>query len=119
MAMRNRAPIIARSKAIMAEGLAATIAFCEEHADKFVFFPPRAGPIAFLAIIGEGLTATDAQDYSERLVKETGVMVVAGAMFGQNGPDGAYLRLGFAKAGFAEKLAAWGATFGTVKLPGR
>ena len=29
-----------------------------------------------------------------------------------------YLRLGFAKAAFAERLAAWAATFEDVRLPG-
>ena len=115
MALRRREEIVRRSKAIMAEGAAALAAFCANHADKFHFFPPRAGPVAYLAIRGDGLCAADAQAYSERLVEATGVMVLAGAMFEAEGP---YLRLGFAKAAFAERLAAWAATFEDVHLPG-
>ena len=57
-----------------------------------------------------------AQAYSERLVSQTGVMVVSGAMFDD---DSASLRIGFAKANFAARLAAWAETFATVPLPGR
>jgi aspartate/methionine/tyrosine aminotransferase len=115
MALRRRSEIIARSKAFVAEGIASLTAFCDAHADKFDFFPPGAGPVAFLAIRGDGLTAADAQAYSERLVEQTGVMVVAGAMFEAEGP---FLRLGFAKANFADHLAAWADTFEIVRLPG-
>jgi len=118
--MRHRVSLVARSKAIAAEGLAATVAFCEKHSDKFVFHPPDAGPVAYLAIKqgarGEALTAADAQAYSERLVRQTGVMLISGAMFEAEEP---FLRLGFAKAGYAARLAAWEATFETVVLPGR
>lgn len=115
IAMRHRKTIVARSKAIVAEGLAAVAAFCAAHADKFSFHTPHAGPVAYLALRGDGLGAADAQAYSERLVEKTGVMVISGAMFEADGP---FLRLGFAKAGFAERLAAWAATFETVPLPG-
>ncbi|KOO35970.1 class i and ii aminotransferase [Chrysochromulina tobinii] len=118
--MRHRVSLVARSKAIAAEGLAATVAFCEKHSDKFVFHPPDAGPVAYLAIKqgarGEALTAADAQAYSERLVRQTGVMLISGAMFEAEEP---FLRLGFAKAGYAARLASWEATFETVVLPGR
>jgi len=44
------------------------------------------------------------------------VMVISAAMFEAEGP---FLRLGFAKAAFSERLAAWGATFQSVPLPGQ
>jgi hypothetical protein len=44
-------------------------------------------------------------------------MLISGAMFEAEEP---FLRLGFAKAGYAARLAAWEAsTFETVVLPGR
>lgn len=44
-------------------------------------------------------------------------MVIAGTMFDDD--TGAYLRLGFGKVGFAERLKAWAETFEKVKLPGQ
>ncbi len=63
---------------------------------------------------GGGLSAEDAQRYSEELVASTGVMVVTSHSFEH---EGAYVRLGVAKRGFGERLAAWGATFGEVPMP--
>ena len=116
MGLRLRRAILSRSKAILTDGLAALDAFCAKHHDKFEYHAPIAGPVAYLRIKGDGLTAADAQQYSETLVKATGVMVVAGEMFEDNA--GPYLRMGFAKAGFDERLAAWERTFDTVPLPG-
>ena len=111
MAMRNRRELMSRSKRYLADGLAALENFCAQHADKFLFSPPAAGPVAYLKIRGDGITATDAHAYSERLVQQTGVMVIASPMFDADGP---FLRLGFAKENFGARLQAWAATFEQV-----
>ena len=119
MVLRQRAAVIARSKKFVAEGLAALGEFCAAHADKLEYTPPGAGPVAYVKLKGGGrrgggLSAEDAQRYSEELVATTGVMVVTSHSFEH---EGAYVRLGVAKRGFGERLAAWGATFGEVPLP--
>jgi len=114
IALRQRETVLARSKDIMAEGLAALSTFCDKHADKLEFHQPTAGPVAYLRMRGDGLTADDAQAYSEELVRSTGVMVVTSHSFEA---AGAFLRLGFAKRGFASALAAWEETFEWVRMP--
>ena len=50
-------------------------------------------------------------------LETAGMLVLPGSMFEDD--SGPYLRLGFAKSGFADKLSAWAETFDSVRLPGR
>ena len=56
------------------------------------------------------------QRYSEQLVETTGIMVISSFMFEDS--SAVCFRLGFAKAGFDERLRAWEQSFGVVPLPG-
>lgn len=119
IALRQRAAVLARSRAIMAEGHAALVAFFARHADKFEFHAPTVGVIAFVKIKGDGLTSADAREYSEALVRNHGIFILPATTFEDDEADGlgCYLRFGFGKKGYAEGLAEWEATFDALPLP--
>ena len=77
--MRHRTKILERSKAIVDKGLAALTRFCTVHSERFSFHPPQAGPVAYIGIRGDGLTAADAQAYSETLVRPSTYLKLNGA----------------------------------------
>lgn len=76
-------------------------AFAEQHSDWIQFIPPQAGSTAFVTLhIQE-----PSLDFGERLVRETGIMLVPAEMFeyGQ-----AHARIGFGRENLAEVLGVFG-----------
>ncbi|MDH3243773.1 MAG: aminotransferase class I/II-fold pyridoxal phosphate-dependent enzyme [Saprospiraceae bacterium] len=61
------------------------------------FIPPRAGSIGLVKLNIKGSAA----EWSDRLVKQTGIMSVPGEMFDY---PGKYIRIGFGRADFGEAL---------------
>ena len=72
-------------------------AFALRHKELLTFIPPKAGSVAFVKINIDESTF----DFSNRLVKETGIMTVPGEMFEYQGK---YLRIGFGRRNFPEAL---------------
>lgn len=71
--------------------------FAEEHATIASFIPPKAGSTAFIKLNIEG----SAMDFSNKLVKEAGIMTVPAEMFGYKGK---YIRIGFGRENFPAVL---------------
>jgi len=67
--------------------------FAEEHTFIEKFIPPKAGSTAFVKINCPG----SALDFSNQLVKDTGIMTLPAEMFEYSGP---YLRIGFGRSVF-------------------
>jgi aspartate/methionine/tyrosine aminotransferase len=70
------------------------------HEDVFDFIRPGAGSTAFIKM----KTKESALDYSERLVKEAGVMLVPSEMFDYGSR---HARIGFGRRSMPEALTAW------------
>jgi aspartate/methionine/tyrosine aminotransferase len=72
--------------------------FAHKHALIDSFVPPQAGSTSFVRLNID----QSSKDFSDQLVKETGVMTVPGEMFEY---PGKYIRVGFGRENFSEALA--------------
>lgn len=98
LALKQREQVLARTRTITLENLAAARAFMARRADRFAWAEPKAGPIAFPCLTDGG----DAAAFAERLLAATGALLLPGRVYGQYR---SHFRLGFGRAGFAEGLA--------------
>ncbi len=71
--------------------------FFSKHADKFIWFKPKAGPIAFIKINLD----QNIEDFCEDVVNKKSVMLMPSTKFdyGTN-----HLRIGFGRANMPEAL---------------
>ena len=74
--------------------------FQAAHENVFDFVRPKGGSTAFIKL----KTKESALDYSERLVKEAGVMLLPSEMFDYGSR---FARIGFGRKNMPEALAAW------------
>lgn len=72
--------------------------FCDQHPETFTFVPPRAGSTGFVKL---NLPET-ALSFSERLIKDTGIMTLPSEMF-EFGDR--HLRIGFGRKNMPETLS--------------
>ncbi len=98
IAIRNLEPIAARNRAICARNLALLDGFFERRPGFARWTPPAAGSVAFPRL-SDG---SDAEELAERLVAESGVLLLPGAYYDY---DRSYFRLGFGRANLPEALA--------------
>jgi len=98
LAITNREQVLGRTRKITLENLATARDFMSRRADRFAWAGPKAGPIAFPRLTGDG----DAAAFTERLLAATGALLLPGRVYGHY-PS--HFRLGFGRAGFAEGLA--------------
>lgn len=97
IALRARDRVLARNRAIVAANLPLLDAFFERWAGVFEWSRPRGGSIGF-----PRLTATVPIDrFAENLVRETGVLILPGTVFGEAGN---HFRLGFGRSNLPEAL---------------
>lgn len=83
IALRNKDTLLQRSLAVIDRGIQAVQAFMDAHCDVFAFHPPLAGPIAFVKVRNAPKDDTKAvMEYAEKLVKETGIVILPGEVFG-------------------------------------
>lgn len=97
MALRHADTLVARNQAIIAANLALLDDFFARYADRVTWVRPQAGPIAFPAF-----RHWDATIVAQRLVDETGVLILPGAQI-----DPAYsrhFRLGFGRKSMDDGL---------------
>nr|HPG87563.1 hypothetical protein [Spirochaetales bacterium] len=97
IAVRNLEPIAARNRAICSRNLGLLDGFFERRQDFARWTPPAAGSVAFPRL-SDG---SDAEELAERLVAESGVLLLPGAYYDY---DRSYFRLGFGRANLPEAL---------------
>lgn len=98
LALRAKGRVLARNRAIVLHNLALLDDFFARRAELFDWVRPRAGPVAFPRL----LTAEPIDEFGERLLEKTGVMIVPGSIFDH---DGNHFRIGFGRRNLPEALA--------------
>jgi aspartate/methionine/tyrosine aminotransferase len=96
VALRRRAALVARSLATIRANLALLDGFFARRAARFTWVRPAAGPVGFPHLIGEDIAA-----FSDRLVKQAGVLLLPGTIFDD---EGNHFRLGFGRRNLPEAL---------------
>ena len=76
IALRHREQLAAANVARIRRNLDVCEAFFGKHADLFDWRRPRAGTVAFVRYLGG-----DVEEFCDRLVKETGVLLMPGTLF--------------------------------------
>ncbi|KUG29915.1 aspartate aminotransferase [hydrocarbon metagenome] len=98
LALNHREDVLARTRTITLDNLAAAREFMARRADRLTWAAPKAGPIAFPRLADGG----DAADFANRLLEATGALLLPGRVYG---PYASHFRLGFGRTGFIEGLA--------------
>ena len=101
IALRAAPHILERNLGIIAANLQAARAFFADHADRFEWFAPQAGSIAFPRWLGR----LPIEDLCRRIVEERGVMIVPGSIFDF---PGQHFRVGLGRRNLSEVLAQFG-----------
>ncbi len=97
VALRARETLLARARGLVAAGLAAAEELVAAHPGTLGWIPPRAGTVAFPRVL-DG----DGDALSERLLRDHGLLVVPGSMFGA---FPGHVRLGLGRRDAPEGLA--------------
>jgi len=96
VALRQRQALIARSLATIRANLALLDGFFARRAARFSWTRPMAGPVGFPRLLGEDIDA-----FSDRLVRQAGVLLLPGTIFDD---PGNHFRLGFGRKNLPEAL---------------
>ena len=96
-ALQAHAPLVERSRGIIATNLQLAEAFFARHAAQFVWRAPRAGSVALVGLRG----VASASDYCHALARDAGVLLLPGPYLGA-GDDS--VRFGFGRLGFGAAL---------------
>lgn len=99
LALRQGETILARNRRIIAANLAVLDSFFDAHAERFRWRRPKAGPIAFPALLGN----ESAEDFSRRMIEQAGVLLLPGTMVDAAYPQ--HFRIGFGRLNLPESLA--------------
>lgn len=95
MALRAREQVLERSGRLFAAGRRAADAFFGTWAERFRWIPPRGGTLCFPEWLGGGTV----EALADALVRETGVLIVPGSLFGLPGGN---FRVGLGRAAAPE-----------------
>ena len=96
LALRNRQILLSRNLEIVRRNLAILEAFFERHSDLFDVVKADASPICFPRINIRG----DVQEFCDRVVSETSVMLLPGTVYDQP----RHVRIGFGRANMPAAL---------------
>jgi aspartate/methionine/tyrosine aminotransferase len=102
-ALRQKERILERSRSIVAANLALLDSFFARHSDRFAWIRPRAGSTGFTRLLDE----MPVEEFSQRLAREKGVLLLPGTLFGHGGN---HFRLGYGRTDMPEalqRLEAW------------
>jgi len=112
MALRCAEPILARTRAIAATGLAATQAFLAEYPHLFESYLPDGGVVFYPRYIGPG----DVEGFAERLVREAGIIILPASIYRSalTPTPADRFRIGYGRANLAQGLAAMRAQLATM-----
>jgi aspartate/methionine/tyrosine aminotransferase len=97
LALRHRQVLIQRNLGIITRNLAILDSFFAQHADRFTWIRPRAGPIAFPRLVGEGV-----ESFCHELVTTANVLLLPGAVYDDQGN---HFRIGFGRKNLPEAIA--------------
>jgi aspartate/methionine/tyrosine aminotransferase len=97
LALRHREKLVARNLALIEDNLAVLDDFFSRHAGRFQWHRPKAGPIAFPRLIGQ-----DVEAFCDDLVKSTGVLLLPGTVFDNQGN---HFRIGFGRKNLPQAVA--------------
>lgn len=97
IALRARERVLARSRTIVRDGLAAARRTFADLADVVEWIEPRAGTVAF-----PRLRRGSADRWTDRLRREAGILVLPGSLFGHGGE---HVRVGYGRLGTPDALA--------------
>ncbi len=97
IALQNREAILARSREIVRANLAVATTFFAEHAGRFAWLAPKAGPVAFPRWLGK----EPVERFCRDALDSGGVMVVPGSVFEH---PGNHFRVGLGRRGLPEAL---------------
>jgi aspartate/methionine/tyrosine aminotransferase len=96
VALRHREKLIERNLGIITRNLTLLDEFFADHADTFAWRRPKAGPIAFPRLL-----RGDIEVFCDRLVREDGVLLLPGTVFGDRAN---HFRIGFGRQNMPEAL---------------
>ena len=99
MALRAREALLARSRRIVSENLAALDVFFGRHPERFTWHRPRGGSTAF----PELTTGEPIDRFAERLAEREGVLLLPGTLFDMPGD---HFRIGLGRADLPRALEA-------------
>jgi aspartate/methionine/tyrosine aminotransferase len=99
IALRARATVLARSRAIVAANLPLLDRFFEECSEAFSWVRPRAGSVGFPRLNAGGVSI---DDFAAELVEAEGVLLLPGSQFDH---PGNHFRLGFGRTDLPVALA--------------
>jgi aspartate/methionine/tyrosine aminotransferase len=97
LALRNRQILLLRNLEIVRRNLPILEAFFERHSDLFDVVKPNASPICFPRFNLQG----DVQEFCDRVVTETSVMLLPGVVYDQP----RHVRIGFGRANMPTALS--------------
>jgi len=98
IALKNKDRIIQRNLSLISNNLNILSRFFDRHAERFVWNPPKAGPIAFPAL-AEGQIDVFCHDLLER----AGVLLLPGTVYGREYTTN--FRIGFGRSNLLESLS--------------
>ncbi len=96
VALRHRATLADRNRGIVHANLPLLDAFLERRSERFSWTRPTASPIGFVRVHG----GDDATAFCERVVAETGVLLLPGAVYDEPG----HVRVGYGRANMPDVL---------------
>ena len=96
IALRHADRIVARNLGIIRRNLEQLDHFFDEHADRFAWYRPKAGPISFPT-----LRNGNVDEFCEALVQDAGVMLLPGTLYE---PHSNAFRVGFGRKNLPEAL---------------
>jgi aspartate/methionine/tyrosine aminotransferase len=97
-ALKNKDRIIQRNLNLISSNLKILNQFFERHADRFVWNAPKAGPIAFPAIVQGHIDI-----FCKHLLGTTGVLLLPGTVYGNEYTKN--FRIGFGRSNLTESLS--------------
>jgi aspartate/methionine/tyrosine aminotransferase len=97
IALQNKERILQRSIEIVQENTAIAERFFAQHKDRFAWFKPQAGSIAFPEWLGAG----SVEQFCRDVLDQQGVMLVPGSLFDF---PGAHFRIGLGRKNCGEAL---------------
>jgi len=96
LALRHRQRLLTRNLGIITHNLALLDDFFSRHKNKFQWYEPDAGPIAFPRLMDANI-----DDFCDHLVKEAGVLLLPGSMYDH--PQD-HFRIGFGRKNLPQAL---------------
>jgi len=96
LALRHREKLVNHNLGIISHNLALVEDFFGNHRERFQWFKPDAGPIAFPRLRGEKI-----DDFCDRLVRDTSVLLLPGSIYDHTGN---HFRIGFGRVNLPQAL---------------